>query len=96
MSVWNTSSNQTIWDLAIQLYGDVSFAYKVLQDNNLDWTYQASTNDEIEYNVENLQTSLQQQLLQNRVVIATGFVSQGGIPPFIQRSYNNDFSLDFD
>lgn len=96
MSVWNASSNQTIWDLAIQLYGDVSFAFTILNENNLDWTYQSNTFDTIEYNVDNLQTSLQQQLIQNKVVIATGFITENGIPPFIQRSYNNDFSLDFD
>ena len=95
MAEWKTSSNQTVYDLAIQLYGDITFAVKILIDNNLNWNYQSQTNDIIIYDSNNQDVSLQRQLLQNSTVVATGFQTIGGIPPIIQRDYNNDFSLDF-
>ena len=33
MKVYNVISNQSIFDLAVQLYGDESFAFKILEDN---------------------------------------------------------------
>lgn len=96
MAIWKTSSNQTLFDLALQLYGNVSFAYKILADNGLNWNYQSATGDEITYDPTGSDLGLQRILLGNKKVIATGFTTENGIPPIIQRSYNNDFSLDFD
>jgi hypothetical protein len=96
MATWKASAGQTLFDLALQLYGNVSFAYKILADNGLDWNYQSSTGDEITYDPSGTDLGIQRTLLTNRVVISTGFQTEGGNPPIIQRSYNNDFSLDFD
>jgi hypothetical protein len=96
MAIWKTSSNQTLYDLAIQLYGDVTYAYTIMVDNNLQWNYQSATGDEIYYETSNVDTAFQRQLVADRIIISTGFQTDNGIPPFIQRSYNNDFSLDFD
>lgn len=93
--IWRASSKQTIYDLAIQLYGNVSFAYKIMQDNNLSWNHQTSTGEEIFYDTTNVDLGLQRQLVANRIIISTAFTNDAGIPAFIQRSFNNDFNLDF-
>jgi len=95
---WQTNSNQTLFDLAIQLYGDVSFAVKLANDNNLEFSYLSETNDSINYNLSiNNTNTLQTLLINNRKTLATGFrAATPPTPPIIQRSYNNDFSLDFD
>lgn len=96
--IWKTNSNQTLFDLAIQLYGDVSFAIKIANDNDLSFTYQSNTNDDITYDLPtNASNTLQLVLVNSKKSLATGFkASIPAIPPVIQRSYNNDFSLDFD
>lgn len=96
--IWKTNSNQTIFDLAIQLYGDISFAVKIMEDNNLNYDYQSNTNDEIFYELPtNASNTLQLILVNNNKSLATGFkASTPSLPPFVQRSFNNDFSFDFD
>jgi hypothetical protein len=96
--IWKASSNQTLFDLAIQLYGDVSFVPKLMSDNNLNYDYQTNLNDEIFYELNtNASNTTQLLLVNNNKTLATGFkASIPPLPPVIQRSYNNDFSLDFD
>jgi hypothetical protein len=96
--IWKASSNQTLFDLAIQLYGDISFVRKLMEDNNLNMNYQSNLNDEIyyEYN-NNSQNTTQLILVNNNKTLATGFKNaEQPLPPVIQRSYNNDFNFDFD
>jgi len=94
--IWKANSNQTLFDLAIQLYGDISYAVKIASDNNLPLTAQTSTGQEIVYDLAGVSTGIQLQLINNRKTIATGFLaSDPPLPPVIQRSYNNDFNLDF-
>lgn len=96
MAIWVASSNQSVFDLAIQLYGDVSYANKICVDNNLDWNYQTITNDLITYDSNISSDTGTQKILQSKkFVVATGFESAGGVPPFILRAFNNDFSLAF-
>jgi hypothetical protein len=94
--IWKANSNQTLFDLAIQLYGDVSYAVKIAADNNLSLTTQTSTGQEIVYELNGISTGIQLNLINNRKTIATGFLaSDPPLPPIIQRSFNNDFNLDF-
>jgi hypothetical protein len=95
--IWNASSNQTVWDLAIQLYGDVSFATKIVQDNNLSYTTMTTLNQQIFYEPNIVDMSIQFALQDNSKTLATGFLgSIPSFPPVLQRSFNNDFSFDFD
>ena len=96
--IWITNNNQTIYDLAIQLYGDVSFAQKIALDNNLNFDYQSNTGDQIQFELGDTTTNNTQLLLvNNNKIIATGFKTQTpSLPTVLQRSFNNDFSFDFD
>jgi hypothetical protein len=96
MAIWVASSNQSVFDLAIQLYGNVSFANQICVDNKLDWNYQTKTNDTIYYDTNiSSETGTQKILQSKKFVVATGFESAGGVPPYILRAFNNDFSLAF-
>jgi hypothetical protein len=95
--IWTANSNQTLFDLAIQLYGDISYALKIAADNNLDLNTQTFTGQKIVYDLNGISTAVQLNLINNRKTIATGFLaSDPPLPPVIQRSFNNDFNLDFD
>lgn len=94
--IWTANSNQTLFDLAIQLYGDVSYAAKIAADNNLSLNTQTFTGQQIQYDLTGVSTAIQLNLINNRKTIATGFLaSDPPLPPVIQRSFNNDFNLDF-
>lgn len=95
--IWTANSNQTLFDLAIQLYGDVSYAAKIAADNNLSLNTQTFTGQQIQYDLAGVSTGIQLNLLNDRKTLATGFLaSDPPLPPVIQRSFNNDFNLDFD
>lgn len=95
--IWKSNSNQTLFDLAIQLYGDVSYAIKIAEDNDIEITSQTSTGQEIKYDLSGISTGIQLSLIGSKKTISTGFLSQTpSLPPIIQRSFNNDFNFDFD
>lgn len=70
--IWITSQNTTIFDLALQLYGDVSYSVKICNDNGLNLMDVLPQGVQINYDTAGVNTSLQQLLISNRIVVNNG------------------------
>lgn len=69
---WTTSQNTTIYDLALQLYGDASYAVKICNDNGLNLMDVLPQGIQIQYDTTGINTSLQQLLIKNKIVVNNG------------------------
>lgn len=73
MAKYTTSSEQTVWDLSNQLYGDASHAIKLLQDNPIldGLTSKIPSGTVIEYTPP-LGNSVSDFFRDNKTLVTTG------------------------
>jgi len=83
------SNNQSIFDIAIQVYGDVSKAYQVVNDNGLQ--------NIMQFDITGLTMSYQQQNTLITNYFATNNTKISSLYPIIttNRQFDNSFSSSF-
>jgi hypothetical protein len=66
---YRVRNGMTIYDVALQLYGDTSKVRKIMKDNNISLS-QDLNNIEIQYEITN--TTLPNYFLDKNIIISTG------------------------
>lgn len=68
---------QTIFDLSIQLYGDIKYIYKIISDNPTITHLQYAGLRGLEINYEEQKTDITENFKVNKITIATKGVTSG-------------------